>query len=61
MKKKYRRAVCKTLCVIWLIATSPLAILGYIGEIAVKIGSYVVIEPMDWLKTKLRVYDDDPD
>ena len=61
MKKKHRRAVCKSLCAIWLIITSPLTILGYIGEIAVKIGSYVVIEPMDWLKTKLRIYDYDPD
>lgn len=61
MKKKHRRTVCNILCVIWLIITSPLAILGYIGEIAVAIGGYVVIRPMEWLKTKLKVYDTDSD
>lgn len=61
MKKKHRRAVCNALCVIWLIITSPLLILGYLGELAVTIGGYVAINPMNWLKTKLRVYDDDPD
>lgn len=61
MKKKHRRAVYNTLCVIWLIITSPLAILGYIGEFAVTIGGYVVIGPIEWLKTKLRVYDHDPE
>lgn len=49
------------LCVVWLIITSPFAILGYIGEFSVTIGGYVVIRPMEWLKTKLRVYDYDPD
>ena len=61
MKKKHRRAVCYILCVVWLILTSPLAILGYIGEFAVTIGGYVAVRPMEWLKTKLRVYDYDPD
>lgn len=61
MKKKYRRAVCYILCVAWLIITSPLAILGYIGEFAVTIGGYVAVRPMEWFKTKLRVYDYDPD
>lgn len=61
MTKKHRRAVCNVLCITWLIITSPLAILGYIGEFAVTIGGYVAIRPMEWLKTKLRVYDYDPD
>lgn len=61
MKKKHRRGVSYTLCIIWLIITSPLAILGYIGEIAVTIGGYVVVRPMEWLKTKMRVYDTDKD
>ncbi len=60
MKKKHRRAVCYILCVVWLIITSPLAIIGYIGEFAVTIGGYVAIRPMEWLKTKLKVYEYDP-
>lgn len=59
MKKKHRRAMCTSLCVVWLIITSPLAILGYIGEFAVIIGGYVVVRPMEWLKTKLRIYNAD--
>ena len=43
MKKEYRRAVCYTLGVAWLIFTSPLTILGYIGEFAVTIGGCVVV------------------
>lgn len=61
MKRKHRRAMFYILCVVWLIITSPFAILGYIGEFSVTIGGYVVIRPMEWLKTKLRVYDYDPD
>lgn len=61
MKKEYRRAVCYTLGVAWLIFTSPLTILGYIGEFAVTIGGCVVVRPLEWLKSKLRIYDHDPD
>lgn len=61
MKKKYRRAVYYSIGAIWVIITLPLLILGFIGEFAVYIGGHVVIEPMEWLKTKLRVYDTDPD
>lgn len=50
MKKKYRRAVCKTIML-------PLAIIGFIAYYI----SEAIIGFNTWLKTKLRVYDTDPD
>lgn len=50
MKKKYRRAVCKIIMLI------PAAI-GFIGYYI----SEIVVDFNTWLKTKLRVYDVDPE
>lgn len=56
MKKKYRRAVCFTLIGIPYIITLPFMGIGWLMEkLAIGLGNYA-----DWLKTKLRVYDDDP-
>ena len=51
MKKKYRRAVCKIL-LIWIIC--PIYRLFYYPAIC-------IWQFTNWLKTKLRVYDYDPD
>ena len=63
MKNKYRRAVCFTIGWIWLMLLSPILVLGIIGELSGKLTEWLCLRvlPADWLKTKLRVYDDDPD
>lgn len=53
MKKKYRRAVCKALLVI----TTPIAAITYFMALpAIGINDLRI-----WLKSKLKVYDNDPD
>jgi len=62
MKKKHRRAACYSIGALWLIIISPIMILGIIGEYCALLDNWLCdIFPSDWLKTKLRVYDDDPD
>ena len=62
MKKKHRRAVCFAIGWIWLILLSPIFILGIIGEGCASLFEWLCkFYPADWLKTKLRVYDTDPD
>lgn len=57
MKKKYRRAVCFTLIGIPCIITLPFIGIGWMMEkLATGLCDY-----SDWIKTKLRVYDTDPD
>ena len=57
MKKKYRRAVCFTLIGIPYIITLPFMGIGWLMEkLASGLWNY-----SEWLKTKLRVHDDDPD
>ncbi len=57
MKKKHRRAVYFTLVVIPYLITLPFTCIGWaIGKLAIGLMNY-----SDWLKTKLRVYDTDPD
>lgn len=57
MKKKHRRAVCFTLIGIPYIITLPFMCIGWAMEkLANGLCNY-----SDWLKTKLRVYDTDPD
>lgn len=57
MKKKYRRAVCFMLIGIPYIITLPFMCIGWAMEkLANGLCNY-----SDWLKTKLRVYDYDPD
>lgn len=61
MKKKHRRAVYDIISVIICIIFSPILLMGGLGIIA----GWVCdkwLTPMDKkLKTKLRVYDTDPD
>lgn len=63
MKKKYRRAVCFAIGCIWLILLSPFLIIGIIGELSEMLFEWLCLRvfPADWLKTKLRVYDNDQD
>lgn len=62
MKKKYRRAVYYSIGALWLIIISPIMALGTIGEYCALLANWLCdIFPADWLKTKLRVYDTDPD
>lgn len=61
MKRKYRKAVYNVLSAIWLILASPLLMLCFICEGLVVICGYIGVKPIDWLKTKLRVYDTDPE
>ena len=61
MKKKHRRAVYFTLNSIILLITSPLFLLSYFGGGLTWVGNKIIVPPINWLKTKLRVYDYDPD
>lgn len=62
MKKKYRRAVYYSMGALWLIIIFPIMALGIIGEYCALLTNWLCdIFPADWLKTKLRVYDYDPD
>lgn len=57
MKKKYRKAICFTMIGIPLIIALPFMCVGWLME---KL-SIRLIDYSDWLKTKFRVYDTDPD
>lgn len=61
MKKEHRRAVCFTLNGIIILIASPLLLLSFFGGGLMWVGNKIVVPPMDWLKTKLRVYDYDTD
>ena len=57
MGKKHRRAVYFTLIGIPYIITLPFMGIGWtLEKLAIGLMNY-----QDWLKTKLRVYDDDPE
>ncbi len=57
MKKKHRRAVCFT---ILIIPSILILIIGVVADSCRWIANKI-IDCADWLKTKLRVYDYDPD
>ena len=61
MKKKYRRAVYDAISVIICMIFSPLLLMGCMGNIAGWVLDKWLIPIATWLKTKLRVYDTDPD
>ena len=62
MKKEHRRAVCYSIGALWRIIISPIMALGIICEYCALLTNCLCdIFPADWLKTKLRVYDTDPD
>lgn len=60
MKKRHRRAVCFTLNGIIAVILSPFILMAYLGILSEGLVNFC-IKPCDWLKTKLRVYDYDPD
>lgn len=57
MKKKYRRIVC--FCILLIPSILTLAI-GIVADLT-RLLANKIIDCADWLKTKLRVYDEDPD
>lgn len=57
MKKKHRRAVCFAILVIPMFLN---IIIGVVADLTRWIAESI-IDGADWLKTKLRVYDYDPD
>ncbi len=61
MNVKYRRAVYDAISVITCIIFSPILLMGCMGIIADRVFDKCLIPIIEWLKTKLRVYDDDPD
>lgn len=62
MKKRYRRAVYYSIGAIWCIVTSPIMILSIIGLYCSMLVDWLNMKfPVDWLQTKLRVYDYDTD
>lgn len=61
MKKKHRRAVCFTLNSIIALILSPFIVIAYLGRLSESFVLDFATKPCDWLKTKLRVYDYDPD
>ena len=60
MKKKHRRAVCFTLNGIIFLILLPIVILAYIWRLSESFIFNFALKPCNWLKTKLRVYDYDP-
>lgn len=57
MKKKYRRAVCRCLTVTIGVIAFPFEGVGYLCNLA----SEKLYDCEEWLESKLRVYDYDPD
>ncbi|MYM12894.1 hypothetical protein [Muribaculum intestinale] len=61
MKKKYRRAVYFTLISVICLIFSPILLMGAMGVIAGWVCEKWLTPIVEWLKTKLIVYDYDPD
>lgn len=61
MKKKHRIAVFFTLNGVICLFFSPILLMGGMGIIAGWVCEKLHTPMVDWLKTKLRVYDTDPD
>lgn len=61
MKKKYRRAICYTIEGIICLIFSPILLMGGMGIIAGWVCEKLLTPMVVRLKTKLRIYDDDPD
>ncbi len=61
MKKKYRTAICFTLIGILCIISSPILLMGGMGIIAGYVCEKWLTPMVCWFKTKLRIYDNDPD
>lgn len=61
MKKKRRRAVYYTLIGIICLIFSPILLMGGMGIIAGWVCEKLLTPMVNWLKSKLRVYDTDPD
>ncbi|WP_304609824.1 hypothetical protein [Muribaculum intestinale] len=61
MKKKYRRAVYFTLISVICLIFSPILLIGAMGVIAGYVCEKWLTPIVEWLKTKLRIYDYDND
>ena len=61
MKKKSRRAVYFTLISVICLIFSPILLMGAMGVIAGWVCEKWLTPMVCWLKTKLRIYDYDPD
>lgn len=61
MKKKYRRAVQNTILMVMAIITTPISLLGMIGEGLRWLWNYTVFRPMYWYIDKFNINDNDPD
>lgn len=61
MKKKYRRAVYFTLISVICLIFSPILLMGAMGVIAGWVCEKWLTPIVEWLKTKLRIYDYDND
>ncbi len=61
MKKKHRRAVCFTLNGIISLIVLPFILLAYLSRLGETFLFDFAMKSCDWLKTKLRVHDSDPD
>lgn len=61
MKKKYRRAAYDSICAIICVIFSPILLMGAMGVIAGWVCEKLLTPMVERLKTKMRVYDYDPD
>ena len=61
MKKKHRRAVYYAIVALITLFISPLFLFELLGECADWINSKALVPMCEWLQTKLRVYDTDPE
>lgn len=61
MKKKHRRAVYYAIVTLITPFVSPFILFEYLGACADWINSKALVPMCEWLATKLRVYDYDPD
>lgn len=61
MKKKHRRSVCFTINGLIALILSPFILMAYLGRLSETFLFDFALNHCDWLKTKFRVYDNDPD
>lgn len=61
MRKNHRRAVYYSICLFIAVFITPFYLCYLLGTCAEWINDKVLEPTSDWLKTKLRVYDTDPE
>ena len=60
MKKKYRRVFCYTINGLIIVLALPMLLMSLLGLIGDWMGNRVFLPLMEWFKTILKIYDDDP-